>query len=224
LKWTPRKNPRIANEATVKIRILIGICSCHRFTERRKAVRETWLGQLPDGIAAVFFVGEGDLMEPDAIVLPVRDDYSSLPKKTQAFCRYALEHYEFDYLFKCDDDTYVIAEHLFDLLTSAPEFVGSNVWWPSHADGGAGYLLCQKAVRIIAQALCPETGPEDVWVTQTLQKAGMSLSASERLLQRHRNFPKIDDNVITVHWCTPEMLRETHKYTAPNLKIMKLLS
>jgi len=35
-----------------------------------------------------------------------------LPQKTRWFCAWAIANCEFDYLFKCDDDTYVCLERL----------------------------------------------------------------------------------------------------------------
>src|SRR5690349_1177070 len=95
--------------------ILIGICSCHRYAERRQAVRNTWLRSLPEDMKALFFVGRApglECEEPGLVQLPVSDEYGQLTVKVLAFYRYALEYFSFDYLFKCDDDTYVHVERL----------------------------------------------------------------------------------------------------------------
>ena len=195
-----------------RTRILIGICSCHHYPEKRMAIRETWLTKVPKEMTATFFVGNGsEVTEQDIIKLLVRDDYDGLPQKVKAFFQYCLMHFEFEYLFKCDDDTYLLGERLCDLLKDNPEFVGSMDWWPSHADGGAGYLLSRHAVEIAAQAPCPDSGPEDVWVTGLLRNAGIELRPSPQLMQDHRVFPGNDNRIITVHWCRPEILREIHR-------------
>jgi len=190
-------------------RILIGICSCHRYAEKRAAVWETWLNELPSGIAARFFVGAGSAsLEPDVISLAVDDDYAGLPKKVQGFFRYALAHDEFEYLFKCDDDTFVFCERLFELLKDGAEFIGSADFWPGHADGGAGYLLSRRAVQTVVEAMCPDSGPEDVWVTRAVRNAGIELVASEELVYDYRRLPYAPARVITAHHCPPEILRE----------------
>lgn len=202
------------SSAMKRVKILIGICSCQHYHEKQKAVRETWLTKVPPEMEAVFFVGNGDgegaIMEDKTLVLPVRDDYDGLPKKVQAFFQYALANYEFDHLFKCDDDTYLLSERLYDLLLDAHEFVGSQDWWPSHADGGAGYLLSRRAVETAAQAPCPESGKEDVWITELLRNAGFELHPTTQLVQNHHIFPTQNNRIITVHWCRPEIMREIH--------------
>ena len=193
--------------------ILIGICSCHGHAEKRAAVRETWLNRLPGNVAALFFVGEGTgLSEPDVVSLPVCDDYASLPRKVQAFFRHALGHHDFGYLFKCDDDTYVFCDRLFELLRDGAEFVGSADFWPGHADGGAGYLLSRRAVGIAAEAACPESGPEDVWVSRTLREAAIELVPSPQLVYDYHRLPGVVERVITAHHCPPAMLREIHQW------------
>lgn len=197
----------------VKRRILIGICSCQRHAEKRAAARETWLQRLPPEISAAFFVGGGgEAEESDVIQLPTNDDYARLPKKVRAFFQYALAHYDFDYLFKCDDDTYVFCDRLSDLLKGGPDFIGSADYWPGHADGGAGYLLSRTAVRIVAEAECPDSGPEDVWVTKTLQDAKVLFLSSPRLLQDYHRVADRGGKIITAHHCPPEILREIHRW------------
>jgi hypothetical protein len=194
------------------VKVLIGICSCHNFPEKRAAVRETWLTRVPKEMAALFFVGNGEgVFEKDVVTLPTQDNYESLPKKVQAFFQFSLTHYEFDYLFKCDDDTYLLCDRLPELFTDKSDFVGSADWWPSHADGGAGYLLSKRAVEIAAQAWCPESGREDLWVAELLRNAGIELTPSPNLKQKHRVFPANDNPIITVHGCRPEIMREIHR-------------
>ncbi|MGQ0641882.1 MAG: hypothetical protein ACT4P6_14120 [Gemmatimonadaceae bacterium] len=94
-------------------RILIGVCSCHRYLDRRHAVRATWLRALQPGTAALFFAGVGASADhAELVVLPADDDYGHLSTKVHCFYRYALEHCDFDFVFKCDDDTYVCVERL----------------------------------------------------------------------------------------------------------------
>ena len=99
--WKPAPGPR------KKVNILVGICSCTGAANRRKACRETWLSHPQEGVECRFFLGRRTPLpnEPDVVALWVEDDYRHLPAKGLAFYQYALEHYDFDWLFKCDDDT-----------------------------------------------------------------------------------------------------------------------
>ncbi len=191
-------------------RIFIGICSCCPNSDKREAVRTTWLKGLPNRIRATFFAGRGRASGEDIISLPVADDYNSLPKKVQVFFQHALAHYEFEYLFKCDDDTYAVPERLFGIAKSGAEFIGSRDWWPSHADGGAGYLLSRRAVAAVASAACPDGGPEDVWVTKTLRAAGIELQPCSELKYECREFPGSRNRLVTAHHCSPVIMSAIH--------------
>jgi hypothetical protein len=105
------ENTRRTNISAEPPKILIAICSSHVHAERRAAVRETWLSRLVCGMEAHFFVGNGPhVSEKNLVALPANDSYAALPSKVQVFFQYALERYDFDYLFKCDEDTYLFPE------------------------------------------------------------------------------------------------------------------
>ena len=82
------------------------------------------------------------------MALWVEDDYRHLPAKGLAFYQYALEHYDFDWLFKCDDDTYLALDRLESLCDGRYDLVGdmslADRGFPS---GGAGYLMSRALVE-----------------------------------------------------------------------------
>jgi hypothetical protein len=170
------------------------------------------LRRLPQGADALFFVGQGPPPAEERLIqLAVQDDYLSLPRKVQALCRFALEHYEFDYLFKCDDDTYVSIERLFDLLKERAQYIGGAEWVrEGYASGGAGYLLSRRAVELVAGAPVPADGAEDVWVGRVLSAAGVKLRPTARLLMDHRDHPRRENNIVSAHWCSPELMKAIH--------------
>jgi hypothetical protein len=203
----------VASKEKIKARLLIGVCSCKANEHRRAAVRATWLNHLTDGAKAVFFVGEGaGDGKPDVMEVPAPDDYFNLPRKVQTFLQYALASYQFEYVFKCDDDTYVVPERLADLATNGAAFVGS--WYfaeQGFASGGAGYLLSVEAARLIADAPRPQAGAEDIWVSSLLRAGGFQLTPSRRLTPDHEDLPRQDNNLITVHYCGPEVMTIVHR-------------
>lgn len=90
-------------------------------------MRETWLQKLPPGVTALFFTGAGETCNERGLVqFSCPDDYIHLPCKVQNFYRYALAHHDFDYVFKCDDDTYVHTERLLGLLKFGVDFIGND--------------------------------------------------------------------------------------------------
>ncbi len=190
-------------------KILIAICSSHVHAARRAAVRETWLRRLPVSMQGVFFFGIGPkVSEPATVALPVDDSYQALPAKVQAFFRYAEASLDFDYLFKCDDDTYLCAERLDELVDPACDLIGSQDCARHNcAYGGAGYLLTRKAVRLAAEAPTPRPGNEDVWVSCLLRNAGVKPHFTPRLFGGRRQFPRPDNDLVTAHHCSPALLR-----------------
>ena len=193
-------------------RVLVGICSCRANREKREAVRETWLSRPVPGVECRFFIGGGTISpdgEPDVVVLPVNDDYDHLPSKVRAFFAEALATSDFDWLFKCDDDTYVALERLHGLIDGVHELVGNEfIQSRGSPSGGAGYLLSRRMVRILADdPSLPGTGAEDVAIGQAAIRHGASAIGLPSLCWDRSRSPLPDNHIVTSHWCTPEQLR-----------------
>ena len=196
--------------------ILVGICSCRAHAMRRAAVRETWMRNSPANVRPVFFVGEGEgIIEDDVVVVRgVPDAYEDLPAKVLGFFLQMLEVDSFDWLFKCDDDTYVALARLDELTRLGYEHVGDAEWMPRRraASGGAGYLLSRRLVELLAaDKTLPGTGYEDLIVSG----AAMALCdgrylATRRLCYHSKRYPRWDNNMITSHWLSPERMKAVH--------------
>lgn len=194
-----------------KVRVLVGICSCNTAASRRKACRETWLSHPAPGIECKFFLGRREPIkgEDDVVALWVNDDYAHLPAKGLAFYQYALEHYDFDWLFKCDDDTYVALDRLESLCDDRYDLIGdmtlANRGFPS---GGAGYLMNRTLVEnIVAHGgQVPATGAEDVLFGQLSRELGARTYATSRLFLNHSVVPHRLNDQVSAHWCSPERL------------------
>ena len=83
-----------------------GILSCMAYSHRQKACRETWLPTLCCDY--VFIIGQPGIKEStrigDILYVDCPDTYSFLTFKTIKFLEWAKSRY--DWIFKCDDDTY----------------------------------------------------------------------------------------------------------------------
>jgi hypothetical protein len=191
-------------------RILIGICSCHRYDNRRNAARATWLRALSPGTAAAFFVGVGESSDcADVVRLPVADDYQHLSTKVHCFYRYALEHYSFDFVLKCDDDTYVCVDRLVHLPREGVDFLGSEELDHSgFASGGAGYLLSRRMLEHVVRDPVGPRQDEDVVFSGRARASGLRCESSGLLKGFGNQFPEPCNAIITGHWCGPfEMVR-----------------
>ena len=150
--------------------------------------------------------------EDDTIVLAVDDSYGLLPGKVIAFFRHALVHFDFDWLFKCDDDTYVALDRLRTLLEFDVEMVGNEALADRGSpSGGAGYLLSRRMVeRIVLDAGLTEWGAEDIVVGEAAIRHGATWKSTARLRWNATPSPRLDNDLITAHWCLPERMRAIH--------------
>lgn len=202
-----------ANPQKKKVHILVGICSCTSAAPRRKACRETWLSRPQPGIDCRFFLGRREPLptEPDVVNLWVDDGYSHLPAKGLAFYQWALENYDFDWLFKCDDDTYLALDRLESLCDENYDLIGdmslSQRGCPS---GGAGYLMSRQLVEQIV-AHCdeiPATGAEDIIFGRLAHKLGARPLATPRLNLNLSPAPGKGNNLVSCHWCSQERMED----------------
>jgi hypothetical protein len=182
--------------------------------DRRQAARDTWLRSSVEGVECVFFVGSSvtDGHESDVVALDVDDGYAALPSKVVAFFRWALEHSDFEWLFKCDDDTYVCLERLQSLVPDSFDLVGDeSVEARGAPSGGAGYLLSRRFVeRLCADAQLPMTGAEDLIVGEAAARYGSMSLASPLLSLGNDKFPSRGNQMVSSHWCSPGRLRTIH--------------
>jgi hypothetical protein len=203
--------------------ILIAILACHSNghghdwgSALREAQRETWLRD-----AAVdyrYFLGRGEgTAAADEIWLDVPDNYDSLPIKSRALIAWAYEH-DYDFLFKCDDDTYCRMDRLMQSGYEAHHYSGSRKMSPwfggpiEFAQGGAGYWLSRYAMEaVLAFAEKPCTwGPEDLNLARMLKTQGILVHHDPRYQWTMDLVPRPDNDIITAHRCTPQDLQRIH--------------
>lgn len=173
------------------LKILIAILSCVRDSDNgfNQAIRDTWLRNL-QGAEYRFFLGRGAKARPDdcpdEFILDCPDGYLNLPEKSKALFKLAADH-EYDFIFKCDTDTYVRPDRLLSSKFYEHDYTGyfnGPIGLPnavyqrcySWASGGSGYWLSGRAAKYLSEqdthpaCVCPETKIpcEDLWVGQIL--------------------------------------------------------
>lgn len=204
-------NKKNTKKKKKKVCILAGICSAQGLELRRNAVRETWLKRRQAGIECLFFLG-GEVAaheRHDTVGLDAPDTYHELPAKVLAFYRYGLEHYDFGWIYKCDDDTYVDLARLAGLVNAQYGMIGDLLLGERQApSGGAGYLLSREVVETIAARQdVPLTGPEDIIFGCLARETGAPYLVTPRLFMANTRYPAPDNDQVSAHWCTPEVLR-----------------
>jgi len=194
------------------MKILIAILSCHKYGNLRQAQSETFLKDCP--VDYRYFIGGEPGTEQDVTYLPVPDDYDNLTLKTQAMCRWALDH-DYTHLFKCDDDTYVHVERLLSSGFEQHKYSGytlGRTW----AQGGAGYWLDRECMELVADSRYkpPQHPAEDVMVGDTLKVVHIYPVHDERYRTGYGaancQVPTPNNDVITAHKLNAFGIRDIH--------------
>ena len=196
-------------------KILIAVPTCEETAARRKACEETWASTK---LAEVRFFTSEDLGVPitaessrlktDELGFVNRPGQALSVRQTY-LCRWALER-NYDFVFKCDDDTYVWVDRLLHSGFANHDYSGYAQDWhnPPFASGGAGYWLSRKAMLVIANAT-RWMDPEDVWVATTLHSARIFLHGDVRY--RWNLPPIITNDLISVHYVKdPALMHKIH--------------
>ncbi len=182
---------------------LIAVTTSEKFLDRRKRCK-AWIK--PSKADIFFVVGRPGKAkrEGDTLYVPCGDGYYDLVSKTYNICKFVLENYEFDYLFKCDDDSYVIIDRLLQVNSDA-SYLGTGTFCPHkkvfYAEGGAGYRLKKDAIQCIVDKidLNNENKFEDSLVGQTLRDNGFKLEDDKRFCQSLKIVPTVGNNQISCH-------------------------
>jgi hypothetical protein len=197
-------------------RLVVGVLSGKTYEDRRKVCRDTWMADLKlANVPAFFLVGDHDEQSTsdDTLYLNVPDDYGSLSWKTRAFCQFALDHYNFEYIFKCDDDTYVRANRLIAYDQKGEDYIGIDpTGEKTFNSGGAGYFLSRKAAEIVARELTERVGAEDLFVGKLLRRHGVVRTQDTKFQawKLKDNFPRPDNEIITAHYRRGSDMTEIH--------------
>lgn len=107
--------------------VLIGILTCDRYKVRADGIRNSWLKLVPWNYRVLFIhgrPGEPEGVEGDCLYLDCPESYEMLPQKVHAFLAYSLRNFEFDYLFKTDDDTYLDLERFISFDKAGADYIG----------------------------------------------------------------------------------------------------
>lgn len=129
------------------MKLLLLIMSSNKYSDRQNIIRETWLKDY-DG-EYYFYVGDGkNNIDGDVIRLDCKDTYEDLHMKQGMILNFVLNNLDFDYIFNCDDNTYVIVDRMKNSGFQNYNYMGhpciiGDVYY---AQGAAGYFLSKYAV------------------------------------------------------------------------------
>ncbi|MEI7911503.1 MAG: hypothetical protein WCK77_17860 [Verrucomicrobiota bacterium] len=199
-------------------RILIAICSCHGNTRQRQAVRKSWFPQAVPGIKASFVVGQGGSgeVEQDTIQVDAADEPGQNAMKIKAYFRHALEKEDFEWLFLCEDDTYVAVDRLAGLTDGKADMVITAA--KLQGGGGAGCLLARGTVAAIAgDESCNPPGTGISAIIRMASAAGAVAKCSQHLSPKISEVPQWENDQVSCHPVPDRMMEVIHamRTTAP---------
>ncbi len=100
------------------------IMNCKKYVKKALFQKMTWLKQIPSYLKYYHVIGEESLdtdfrfdNETNTLYVKVADDYNSLPKKVVAAYDAINKTFNYNYIFKTDDDQILVNNKYFDMLT-----------------------------------------------------------------------------------------------------------
>jgi hypothetical protein len=171
------------------MRVLVGILACEKDRWAHDSVLQMWVPNNVDNWEHAghlstfrFFVGAGRKDYPNEFInTEVADENGT--GKTRRMIKYSLDK-SFDYLFKCDVDTYVRVCRLLESGFEKRDWLGGYGSKDIGPYGGSGYWLNREAMSQlqddVEDARTPRPWDEDRWVGANLIYKGLSPDLDER--------------------------------------------
>ena len=216
------------------MKILTTILTHSGTQKRANACLDTWVKDIQAPHDYFFY---GDRAQSQAMhktwncTPDAGEDRGRLPEKTYKMLKMSLD-YEWDFLFKCDDDTYVSFNKLVKLLSkydfTQDLYIGSQIVTSfPFGQGGAGYILTRSAVKKCLHSLDPfyqdqskNKIAEDYSVGLALRMEGVPLQHTPLLGTPDPNTAKqnqsvcvdaiIKNNKITTHYVNPDTMKKIY--------------
>lgn len=156
-------------------KLLIAVVTCQVRRHQADAQRASWVSRVPSDRADVrFFLGPGEQLHDDEVILPVDDSYIGLPEKVKATMAWAREQ-GYTQVFKVDDDVYVVPERLFRAGLEKYDYAGNfrdhNGKYPANYASGFAYWLSARGISIIADCTLTDDTFEDRFIGNVLDAA-----------------------------------------------------
>ncbi|KAL3077864.1 hypothetical protein niasHT_039714 [Heterodera trifolii] len=203
-KYTYKKNGTVAVELAKKVRVFCWIFTYEKFHESRaRHVRATWAQHCT---RYLFFSSKDDPTLPAIDVgMPLGRKY--IWRRTRWILKYIYDNFmnDFDWVFRIDDDAYVIMENLrLMLLPHSPDeliYFGHKLHTTIFKDhlfpqGGAGYVLSRSTLKLLVERGLNDStkcwdgddSEEDQFVAVCLERLGVKFGDSRDSQGRHRFF------------------------------------
>lgn len=203
------------------MKILVAILTHEGTQSNADACSKTWIKDIQNPHEYYFYGSKTQSKKMGRTWNCEPDDGESrgrLPEKTYKMLVESLKH-EWDFLFKCDDDTFVAFDRLANLLKNYnfndDLYIGRKIVHPfPYAQGGAGYALTRSAVKKCINFFKHYKIGEDQSVGFTLKEQKINLTSTNLLSTPPLSIAKQDQSA-----CINAILKEgkiTTHYVKPN--------
>lgn len=168
------------------MKILVYILTCSETQEQADACLNTWIKGI-ESPHEYFFYGDSiqsKSMKNTRDCSPdLGEDRSRLPEKTYKMLKQSLSH-DWDFLFKCDDDTFVnftlLKSYLSHFNPNDDLYIGRKKYREGlfYAQGGSGYILSRSAIQKAWNHLdfyLHKEGGEDIGVAESMRDAEIQI-------------------------------------------------
>lgn len=222
---------KLKSNIPTQSKLLIIILSSANNHERRDAQLKTWIKDLKN-IPYYFLIGNSSdtQIKSNFIFVNVKDN--DLPNKLYEAYKFCLKNIDFDYIFTCDDDTYVVVDRLLTSGYENHDFMGTLYRYEegdrkglTHAEGGAGFFIgrsaLQKMFSINASDLLKTSFASDTFISDLATESGISLTHHNDFNQgwsmekRPGEIPRPNNSAITSHYMNRKQFFETYKSFHP---------
>jgi hypothetical protein len=207
-------------------KVAIAIKSCQRYSDRRAAVRSTWLQRIPKDWDAFFVIGDRNTaakdIGSDVLACDVSDAFANIAPKVKCAVEYAIQE-RITNLLICDDDTYLVPERAAESGFEHIDYMGHmrtdcldyNKGFP-YAQGSC-YWLGQIAMHHIA---CDKEHMTNGVIDDGA--VGRVLDGKVPFTHERRFYPGPDclgniphanrNATISTHKCLPKQMLAVHDY------------
>lgn len=168
------------------MKILVAILTCSSTQNQAKACIDSWLNYVSNPHEYIFY---GDKLQSETMKQTwncspkLGESRERLPEKTFKMLKLALKH-DWDFLFKCDDDTFVnfklLENYLQHFNAQDDLYIGrqKNYQGLPYAQGGAGYILSRSAIKKAWNGLdfyLNKKGGEDIGLAQAMKNSDIKM-------------------------------------------------
>ena len=161
------------------MKIIFGIFTGPSTQDRKKAICDTWVKDIPEDIEYFFVYGDCSVKDNSShnLFLNCTESYESVCIKTYSFYKHCYDNYDFDYILRIDDDAYLNVKKFLSfnlecdyegllLRCSHGEYthhygkcIDKRFERPMHDDSqslfccGGGYCISRKAVGVVVNKI-----------------------------------------------------------------------